>query len=48
MTNQLDLITFNLVWKLTMLIDMCSQKIVPFLEDLMSLTSGLFASKLMF
>jgi hypothetical protein len=28
-TNQLDLITFILVWKLTMLINMCSRKIVP-------------------
>jgi hypothetical protein len=27
--NQLDLITFILVWKFTMLIDMCSPKIVP-------------------
>jgi hypothetical protein len=29
MTNQLDFITFILVWKLTMLIDMCSRKIDP-------------------
>jgi hypothetical protein len=27
-TNQLNLITFILVWKLTMLVDMCNQKMV--------------------
>jgi hypothetical protein len=30
-TNQLDLITFILVWKLTMLIDMCSEKLFLFI-----------------
>jgi uncharacterized membrane protein len=28
-TNQLDLTTFILVWKLTVIIGMCSRKIVP-------------------